>query len=120
MLNVEIVFSDKGTSLERVACLRSQRVSLQILPRQCGIQLRKPGPNNDDGCGKFVRRNISTTIEGRAPARYRAKLSFLALLWRCERGGAGGLHASLFNGVNSSSSGLKKFGFTRHTLQEGI
>jgi len=32
----------------------------------------------------------------------------------------GGLHASLLNGVNTSSKWLKKFGFTHHALQEGI
>jgi hypothetical protein len=28
-------------------------------PRQCSIQWRKTGPNNDDGRGKFVSRGIS-------------------------------------------------------------
>jgi hypothetical protein len=77
MLNVENVFGDKRASLERsVACLRSQQVSLQTLLRQCGIQLRKTGPNNDDGRGKFVR-EVSGRPSGHAPARYTSEVVFL-------------------------------------------
>jgi hypothetical protein len=59
-------------------------------PRSCSIQLRKTGPNNDNGRGKFVREVSVMSIGVYAPARYMAKLSFLALLWDL-REGAGGI-----------------------------
>lgn len=89
MLNVENVFGDKRAFLGESGVFAIATSVATNTPRQCSIQWRKTGPNNDDGRGKFVSRGISNAHRGYAPARYTTKLSFLALLWDCEKRGPG-------------------------------